>query len=352
MRAAYIHYDLTLDANGYSLGFELPRRKFPSLGDDAQFFPVRCGQRDPIYDEVERDLESGWLVGVDVSRRWNSVWHPFYIDDHGELIFNPHLSSRNCWYGKGILRVYRQAIAQRQGHNPAKTQRNQCNDAGSPLLPSGQTLNGRNVGRLLAAGGIYNGNTAGFRQTAQQLGGEAINGYDSLLNETTSGVLVAAASLLALRRPLGTEELTHFQGKYKKTHVLMDDMKVSELIYLRRDRADYIALRKQFDNTARPGFLKSIATHPDALSTFDSDGLVRLTKGKVPDGWQVHHKIPIDDGGTNAFDNLVLIKSTPYHASLSRAQASITKDLPYNASKNVLWSSPDGVFIRSGNKEY
>ena len=35
--------------------------------------------------------------------------------------------------------------------------------------------------------------------------------------------------------------------------------------------------------------------------------------GLVPDGWQVHHKIPLDQGGTNDVENLVLIKNDPYH---------------------------------------
>lgn len=211
-----------------------------------------------------------------------------------------------------------------------------------------KTINSKAAGSLLAAGGIYNGNIEGFRQTAEQLGGDAVEGYDQVLNEKTSGILIAAASILVIKNPQSAEELTSYLGKYKKNHVMLDDMKVTELNYMRRDRVEYNELRKQFNNTVRPSFLKSLSNHPDALSTFDSDDLLRLANGKVPSGWDVHHKIPLDDGGTNALDNLALIQRSPYHYALSKAQGTITKDLPYNASKDVLWPYPKGSIYPVG----
>lgn len=123
---------------------------------------------------------------------------------------------------------------------------------------------------------------------------------------------------------------------------------MSELNYVRRDRAEYAALRGEFNSSVRPNFLKSISGHPDALSTFDSNNRLRLADGKVPPGWQVHHKIPLDDSGTNALNNLILIQNLPYHSALSKTQAIITRDLPYNASTNVLWPSPNGVIYPVG----
>lgn len=206
-----------------------------------------------------------------------------------------------------------------------------------------KTINSKAAGRLLAAGGVYNGNSEGFRQTAEQLGGEAIKGYDQVLNETTSGRALATASLLVIRNPMSAEELTSYLGKYKKSHIFLHDINVTELNYMRRDRAEYNFLRSQFNSTVRPNFLRSLSEHPDALSTFDSNDLSRLANGKVPVGWQIHHKIPLDDGGTNAFDNLILMQNSPYHSALSKTQAIITKDLPYNSSTKVLWPSPNGV---------
>ena len=63
--------------------------------------------------------------------------------------------------------------------------------------PQTHTLNSAGVGRLLAAGGIYNGNIEGFRDTAEKLGDDAIKGYDQILNEKTVGVAITAASIVA-----------------------------------------------------------------------------------------------------------------------------------------------------------
>ncbi|MGG0724315.1 HNH endonuclease [Bacillus mycoides] len=47
----------------------------------------------------------------------------------------------------------------------------------------------------------------------------------------------------------------------------------------------------------------------------------------VPDGWQVHHKTPLDQGGTNDVENLVLIKTHPYHKVITNEQ--VTKMLQF-----------------------
>ncbi|WNS35895.1 HNH endonuclease signature motif containing protein [Enterobacter chuandaensis] len=346
LKEACIHYDLSSNTNGWSLQFGVPPRK-SCVSSYAQ--PYRHNSRsyaDPIYDEVERELQIGWLVGVEHGKCWNGFRNPFHIDDDGELVFSPTPSSWHSWFEDEIKSAYRNAIADHHGQKPAPTQRVH-HDYYEPA-PAGRTLNSANVGRLLAAGGVYNGNIEGFRQTAEQLGGDAVKGYDDVLNQTTSGMMVAAASLLITRNPMAAEELTSYLGKYKKAHVLLDDMNVSELNYVRRNRAEYAVLRGEFNSTVRPNFLKSLSAHPDAVSTFDSSDLLRLADGKVPSGWQVHHKIPLDDSGTNAVDNLILMQKSPYHSSLSKTQAIITKELPYNASTNVLWPSPNGVIYPVG----
>lgn len=56
-------------------------------------------------------------------------------------------------------------------------------------------INSKAAGRLLAAGEIYNGNSKGFRQTADQPGGDAPAGYDQVINDQTRGLLIAGASI-------------------------------------------------------------------------------------------------------------------------------------------------------------
>jgi len=211
-----------------------------------------------------------------------------------------------------------------------------------------KTINTKAAGRLLAAGGVYNGNIEGFRQAAEQLGSEATAGYDEVLNETTAGLFIAASSILLVRNPRATTELTSYLGKYKKNHVLLKEIKVEEINYTRRDRAEYYALRKEFSNKIRPAFLKTLPEHPEAVSTFDSNDLKRLANGRVPSGWEVHHKIPLDDSGTNSMDNLILMKQSPYHSALTKTQGIIQKDLPYNGTTKILWPSPKGVVYPKG----
>lgn len=81
--------------------------------------------------------------------------------------------------------------------------------------PQTQTLNSIGVGRLLAAGGIYNGNIEGFRDTAEKLGGDAVKGYDQILNEKTVSTAIIAASIAA-GYGLGRMELSSTIGSLEK----------------------------------------------------------------------------------------------------------------------------------------
>ena len=62
----------------------------------------------------------------------------------------------------------------------------------------------------------------------------------------------------------------------------------------------------------------------------------------MPQGWQVHHKLPLDDGGTNSFDNLVLIKNDPHHIALTNAQRTLVGDLAVGQSRQVDFPIPRG----------
>lgn len=60
---------------------------------------------------------------------------------------------------------------------------------------------------------------------------------------------------------------------------------------------------------------------------FSDADILKLQNGKVPTGYQVHHKLPLDDGGTNSYDNLVLIKNDAYHKVITNKVIKITKDI-------------------------
>ena len=166
LREACIYYDLSYGANGHSLTFGLPKKKYSVSPHQRPYERRYRSDADPIYDEVKHELKIGWLVGVDTSRRWSSDRNPFYIDNNGELIFTPTSSSWHAWYKDEILSAYRHVIADRQGRKPAPTQRMHYDYYAPTSAPSEKTLNSKAVGRLLAAGGIYNGDITGFHETA------------------------------------------------------------------------------------------------------------------------------------------------------------------------------------------
>ncbi len=348
LEMASIFYELDYleyDHNNRILPHSVPKRREGVYHRFATqpYKRKRLAEYDGLYDEVKWNLEHGWMVGVNTQEDWDRFRNPFYFDDDSNLIYDCFMDTYGDGFQEAVRQIYEYSLSEHQGRKPSPTVKEHYSDAPIQHTQAGNTINSEAAGRLLAAGGIYNANSEGFRQTAEQLGGDALKGYDGFLNQTTSGIMVAAASLLVIRNPMAAEELTSYLGKYKKAHVLLHDVNVSNLNYVRRDRAEYAVLRDEFNSSVRPTFLKSLTDHPDALSTFDSNNLLRLADGKVPFGWQVHHKIPLDDSGTNALDNLILIQNSPYHSALSKTQAIISKDLPYNASTNVLWPSPNGV---------
>lgn len=192
---ACIYYDLSYGANGHSLTFGLPKKKYSVSPHQRPYERRYRSDADPIYDEVKHELKIGWLVGVDTSRRWSSDRNPFYIDNNGELIFTPTSSSWHAWYKDEILSAYRHVIADRQGRKPAPTQRMHYDYYAPTSAPSEKTLNSKAVGRLLAAGGIYNGDITGFHETALQLGGDSPAGYEQVMNN--KGLIIASASVAA-----------------------------------------------------------------------------------------------------------------------------------------------------------
>lgn len=91
-------------------------------------------------------------------------------------------------------------------------------------------------------------------------------------------------------------------------------------------------------------FLQGLTKDIDKLKKAglgDSD-IARMKDGLNPKGWQVHHKLPLDDGGTNSIDNLVLIKNEPFHKTITNFQNSFARQLNPGESKKVSWPIPEG----------
>ena len=98
-------------------------------------------------------------------------------------------------------------------------------------------------------------------------------------------------------------------------------------------------MRSEFDKTVKPEFLKTLAsTHEADLKAagFTDENIARMSAGRGVKGYSVHHVVPLDDGGTNDFNNLVLIDDVS-HGVPTSYQVSFCKSLPIGSSKTVSW---------------
>ncbi|MDR7342935.1 hypothetical protein J2X14_001339 [Pantoea alhagi] len=276
----------------------------------------------------------------------------FYIDECGALICRDPLAFKFDG-ARDIIREYNRSVARRdyskRGGKPRPTalplRQAQINQPASL-----KTINSKAAGRLLAAGGMYNGNPEGFADTARKLGGDATKGFDQVLNEQTMGSLTALSALFTAGRAglrsasvIELKKLESYLGRYKGNRILLQNIDVVEMDYVKRSSAAQRTLRNSFNNTVRREFAKNIADHPDIIYRLDASQREILRAGLIPKEFSVHHKLPLDDNGTNDFSNLVLIRNKVEHSIFTTTQNAIIRGLSPGEHKTVLWPVPKGV---------
>ncbi len=137
-----------------------------------------------------------------------------------------------------------------------------------------------------------------------------------------------------------------YTGTLRGESVTLPNVATRTVEYTKRATDDLKSLRTAF-NKVRPEFMKNLADSPEKLAKlreagFTNADIAKIKKGEVPDGWQVHHKLPLDDGGTNDYSNLVLIKNEPYHKTITNAQRSLVGDLKAGETRTVEFPIPPG----------
>jgi hypothetical protein len=143
-----------------------------------------------------------------------------------------------------------------------------------------------------------------------------------------------------LGRALGTGQ--PYEALVRGEKVTLDGVTMRSVEYVKRARDEAAELRKAFDGGERKDFLVSLASDPGKAAALREAGfspaeIERIAAGRVPQGWQVHHKLPLDDGGTNDFGNLVLIKNDPYHIAVTNTQRTLTGHLEPGGAARVEW---------------
>lgn len=66
-------------------------------------------------------------------------------------------------------------------------------------------------------------------------------------------------------------------------------------------------------------------------------------------GFEVHHKVPLEGGGDNSFDNLLVIKADPFHKALTREYDILTAGWKAGDSGIFKFSLFQSVFAYGGN---
>ncbi|WP_353856221.1 HNH endonuclease signature motif containing protein [Bacillus sp. Bos-x628] len=138
------------------------------------------------------------------------------------------------------------------------------------------------------------------------------------------------------------EKDKYFIGTLKGEKIKLRGVEVKEIIYTKRLPEETAKLRKEFNSSIRNNFLKEFANDSKKVkylikADLGEQDIVRMKDGLNPRGWQVHHNLPLDDGGTNDFTNLVLIKNDPYHKAVTNEQNSLTRGLAPKQSKIIKW---------------
>jgi hypothetical protein len=178
-------------------------------------------------------------------------------------------------------------------------------------------------------------------QAGARHGDEALGAGNAILRQGDEAIDAA-------RRGTDDAAGTTFEATVRGERVALEGIEVRSVDYLKRDRASYDQLRREFNGGVRRDFLQSLASNPEQLAALrraglDDAAIERIAQGRVPQGWQVHHKLPLDDGGTNAFDNLVLIRNDPYHIGITNAQQQLVGGLQPGQSARVDWPVVPGV---------
>jgi len=96
---------------------------------------------------------------------------------------------------------------------------------------------------------------------------------------------------------------------------------IERFSYMRKlNRQQYKFEREKEFKAVRSAWIREIgtkqATELEAAGFSQVDIARMVETGKPPPGYEVHHRMPLDDGGTNAYDNLILMRNDVEHRAV------------------------------------
>ncbi len=147
------------------------------------------------------------------------------------------------------------------------------------------------------------------------------------------------------------EDKSFWEWQFKQTGLVNMDLIEADFVPL--DPAWLAELRKAFKRTRRD-FLKYVGYHHvnELLAAGMTEEAIKLVKkGKAPENFNIHIRIPFDYGGTNSFSNLVLIQTHPFHTEIHRFIDTQTLTQPNLKPRKLFLPAPKGKVYFPGEIE-
>jgi hypothetical protein len=108
-------------------------------------------------------------------------------------------------------------------------------------------------------------------------------------------------------------------------------------------------MRAKFNSSIRKNWMKKLGKEQKAAllaaGISEADIKAMAEDGIVPDTHRVHHKVPLEWGGSNEESNFVLIQNDPFHKALTSAQ-NMKTDVT-NGQTVADWPTPAGIVFPS-----
>ena len=147
------------------------------------------------------------------------------------------------------------------------------------------------------------------------------------------------------------EDKSLWEWKFQQTGLV--NMDLIEVDFVPLDPGWLLELRKAFKRTRRD-FLKYVGYHHvnELLAAGMNDEAIKLVKkGKAPENFNIHIRVPFDYGGTNSFSNLVLIQTHPFHTEIHRFIDMQTLSQPNLKPRKLFLPAPKGKVYFPGEIE-
>lgn len=149
--------------------------------------------------------------------------------------------------------------------------------------------------------------------------------------------------------PKSPERLNAERGRFKFDSI--NGFKLIDAEYTVPDKRTRKRRRGAFDSV-RDKFIRHVAQNCQkelrAIGITDKQ-IEQMKKGSAPNGYNVHHKLPIHGGGLNEFSNLILMPVKPHDElhhrvldpQVAQMQAGETKTVKLPWSDNMVYVPPE-----------